>query len=158
MRFSWIVMLMLWAGFVLAEPASSVLEVRDAGGNSFEVTRFGQGQDGPLFIWLHPQYEHAKDIHTLADALATRGAEVWTVDLLADLMLERNGEAVRNIPGEPVAALMREAQASMGRTNRPIILIACDRMAAPLLRGSVAKRRMRSCLPLRYSANSRPSL
>lgn len=134
---------LLCVGMAQAQAVDDMLHVGDRDGNSFEVTRFGPGQlvdtpidkQAPLFIWLHPQSEHASDIHTLASALAERGAEVWTVDLLADLMLERNPESVRRIPAEPVAALMRAAQASVAGTTRPIMLIACERMSVPLLRG-----------------------
>ncbi|KAF0099078.1 MAG: thiol-disulfide isomerase-like protein [bacterium] len=105
----------------------------DAGaGQRLEVKTWGRYADGPLFIWLLNQYGERQRADVLASQLARRGAAVWRVDLLDSLLLERTGEAIRNIDGEPVAALLREA---VRGGKRPIVLVACDRMAAPLLRG-----------------------
>jgi thiol-disulfide isomerase/thioredoxin len=105
----------------------------DAGaGQRLEVKTWGRYADGPLFIWLLNQYGERQRADQMATQLARRGAAVWRVDLLDSLLLERTGEAIRNIDGEPVAALLREA---VRGGKRPIVLVACDRMAAPLLRG-----------------------
>jgi hypothetical protein len=69
---------------------------------------------------------------SLAAALAKKGASVWQVDLLDALMLERTAEAIRNMDGDPVASLL---EAAVGKGRRPIVLVASDRMAVPLLKG-----------------------
>lgn len=101
-------------------------------GEHLEVKTWGEGNKGPLFIWLLNQYGERERANELAKALAKRNATVWRVDLLDSLLLERTAEAIRNIEGFPVAVLVKRAvQAGRG----PIVLVACDRMAAPLLRG-----------------------
>ena len=111
-----------WAGFSVAVP----------GGDQLEVKTWGETGRGPLFIWLLNQYAERSRADELATALAERGATVWQVDLLESLLLERSSEAIRNLDGTPVAALIQQAvRAGRG----PIVLVACDRMAAPLLQG-----------------------
>jgi peroxiredoxin len=111
-----------WAGFSVAVP----------GGDQLEVKTWGDKGRGPLFIWLLNQYGERARADELATTLGARGATVWQVDLLESLLLERSSEAIRNLDGAPVAALLQQAVRS-GRG--PIVLVACDRMAAPLLRG-----------------------
>jgi thiol-disulfide isomerase/thioredoxin len=112
----------VWAGFSLALPAGDKLDVRT----------WGDANRGPLFIWLLNQYGETRRADALAQALADRGATVWRVDLLDALMLERTAEAIRNMDGRAVADLLAAGEAQ-GR--RPIVLVACDRMAVPLLKG-----------------------
>jgi thiol-disulfide isomerase/thioredoxin len=105
----------------------------DVGGDDrLEVKTWGNPGKGPLFIWLLNQYGERQRADILARWLETQDATVWRVDLLESLLLERSANAIRNIDGIPVAALLERAVKS-GR--RPIVLVACDRMAAPLLRG-----------------------
>ena len=103
-----------------------------AGGDRLEVKTWGEKEKGPLFIWLLNQYGEKERADSLAWRLSARGATVWRVDLLESLLRERTAEAIRNLDGAPVAALLQRAVKS-GR--RPVVLVACDRMAAPLLRG-----------------------
>ena len=102
------------------------------GGERLEVRAWGQGGKGPLFIWLLNQYGERERADSLARQLAQRGATVWQVDLLESLLLQRTAEAIRSIDGAPLATLV--AHAVRGGRG-PIVLVACDRMAAPLLRG-----------------------
>lgn len=111
-----------WAGFSLDLDS----------GDRLDVKTWGDPGRGPLFLWLLNQYGEQARADQMAEALASRGAVVWQVDLLESLLLERSSEAIRNLDGSPVAALLQEAVRS-GRG--PIVLVACDRMAAPLLRG-----------------------
>jgi len=119
----------LWfaAGLVRAD-----FGVEAGGGQRLEVKTWGEDEKGPLFLWLLNQYGERERADSLAWRLAARGATVWQVDLLESLLLERSGEAIRKLDGAPVAALLKRALAG-GR--RPIVLVACDRMAIPLLRG-----------------------
>jgi thiol-disulfide isomerase/thioredoxin len=128
LRFLFLTLSLLLAGWPAR--ADFTLDVGD--GHHLEVKSWGRHAQGPLFIWLLNQYGERERADALATELARRGAGVWQVDLLDSLLLERTGEAIRNIDGGPVAALLREA-ARGGK--RPIVLVACDRMAAPLLRG-----------------------
>jgi thiol-disulfide isomerase/thioredoxin len=100
--------------------------------DQLEVYEFGIEGDGPLFLWLVNQYGELGTPNALIENLADRGATVWRTDLLESLLLQRSSEAVRNLDGAPVAALLEAAV----RTGRgPIVVVACDRMSVPLLRG-----------------------
>lgn len=121
-------------------PAVSALELRDGQGNVLEAEVLeaevlGEEGKGPLFIWLISQYGHAEEPRAIGAALVLRGAEVWLVDLLDSLLMERTSDNVRNLEGEPVLALIEAAQRAVEGTSRPVVLVACDRMAAPALRG-----------------------
>jgi len=121
------VCLWLAAGSVRAD-----FSVDAGGGQQLEVRTWGNEGRGPLFLWLINQYGEHERADSLAWRLAARGATVWQVDLLESLLLERTAEAIRNIDGAPVAALVKRA---LEGGRRPVVLVACDRMAAPLLRG-----------------------
>jgi thiol-disulfide isomerase/thioredoxin len=102
------------------------------GADQLEVHEFGVEGDGPLFLWLVNQYGELETPDALIQTLAGRGATVWRTDLLESLLLQRSSEAVRSLDGAPVAALLEAAV----RTGRgPIVIVACDRMSVPLLRG-----------------------
>ena len=101
-------------------------------GDRLDIKVWGESNRGPLFIWLLNQYGETKRYDALAAALQGKGASVWQVDLLDSMMLERTAEAIRNLDGIPVASLL-EAGVNSGR--RPIVLVASDRMAVPLLKG-----------------------
>jgi thiol-disulfide isomerase/thioredoxin len=102
------------------------------GGDQLEVHEFGGAGQGPLLLWLVNQYGELETPNALIRSLTERGATVWRVDLLDSLLLQRSSEAVRSVDGQPVAALLHAAVAS-GRSL--VAAVACDRMAAPLLRG-----------------------
>jgi len=102
------------------------------GADQLEVREFGGDGQGPLIIWLVNQYGELETPNALIRSLAERGATVWRVDLLDSLLLQRSSEAVRSLDGYPVAALL---QAAVDSGRGPIAAVACDRMAAPLLRG-----------------------
>ncbi len=118
--------------FVLCAPAHADFSVATSGGDRLDVKVWGEANRGPLFIWLLNQYGETGRADSLATALAAQGASVWQVDLLESLMRERTAEAIRNLDGVPVASLLAAA-VKTGR--RPVVLVACDRMAAPALRG-----------------------
>ncbi|AHE99163.1 TlpA family protein disulfide reductase [Thioalkalivibrio paradoxus] len=101
-------------------------------GDLLEVYEFGGEHDGPLFLWLVNQYGELVTPNALIETLASRGATVWRTDLLDSLLLQRSSEAIRSLDGGPVAALL-DAAVDSGRG--PIVLVTCDRMAVPLLRG-----------------------
>ena len=111
---------------MLETPGGEVLEVRVSG------TRGEQKEDRPLFIWLDNQYGETERPDRIAAELAAEGALVWQVDVLESLFLERSADAIRSLDGEPVAALI---EAATRATTGSIVVVACDRMAAPALRG-----------------------
>jgi thiol-disulfide isomerase/thioredoxin len=102
------------------------------GADQLDVRVFGAEGSGPLILWLVNQYGELETPNALIHSLVERGATVWRVDLLDSLLLQRSSEALRSLDGQPVSALLQAAVAS-GRG--PIAAVACDRMAAPLLRG-----------------------
>lgn len=102
------------------------------GADQLEVREFGGEGQGPLILWLVNQYGELETPNALIRSLAERGVTVWRVDLLDSLLLQRSSEAVRSLDGGPVAALL---QAAVDSGRGPIAAVACDRMAAPLLRG-----------------------
>jgi thiol-disulfide isomerase/thioredoxin len=108
------------------------LNVATPSGDTLQVKEWGNSNRGPLFIWLLNQYAETERQEAIATELAKAGASVWRVDLLEDLMQPRSAEAIRNLDGAPVAALIDEA---LRTGRRPVVLVACDRMAVPLLRG-----------------------
>jgi thiol-disulfide isomerase/thioredoxin len=121
--------LLMLAGSSLAGAAFSV---STPAGDPLDIKEFGATNRGPLYLWLLNQYGETQRANSLASELAERGATVWQVDLLDALMLQRTAEAIRNLDGAPVAALLHEA---VRRGRRPIVLVASDRMAVPLLKG-----------------------
>ncbi len=117
---------------VFCLPAQAAFSITTSSGDKLDIKVWGETSRGPLFIWLLNQYGENKRADSLAAELANKGASVWQVDLLDALMLERTAEAIRNMDGGPVASLL-ETAVSNGR--RPIVLVASDRMAVPLLKG-----------------------
>jgi len=129
--------LILWL-LLLATPAQAGFNLTSAAGDTLEVKVWGQANRGPLFVWLLNQYAETPRADELAISLAAKGASVWRVDLLESLMLERTAEAIRNMDGVAVASLLDAAVQAVGRNQvkgRPIVLVACDRMSVPLLKG-----------------------
>jgi len=125
-----VVLVMLFASPGAASQADMLVET--SRGELLEVRVFGEGGQGPLFIWLSNQYGELARPNEIAAELAAQGAVVWQVDLLASMLLGRTSEAIRSIDGDPVAALL---EAAVRGTQRPIVVVALDRMAAPALRG-----------------------
>jgi len=101
-------------------------------GDQLDVETLNPDGDGPLFIWLINQYAEMRGPDALAKVLIERDAVIWRVDLLETLLLQRTNEAVRSLDGRAVAALLDEA---VEQGHWPIVLVACDRMSVPLLRG-----------------------
>jgi thiol-disulfide isomerase/thioredoxin len=102
------------------------------GADQLDVHEFGAQGDGPLFLWLVNQYGELETPNAIIGALAERGATVWRTDLLDSLLLQRSSDAIRGMDGAPVAALL-DAAVRSGRG--PVVVVTCDRMAVPLLRG-----------------------
>lgn len=101
-------------------------------GNELDVKVVGGAhQHGPLILWFTNQYAETIGSQAIAHALDRRGATVWMVDLLDSLLLQRSNEAVRDLSGKSVAALM----AAGVKTGRPVTVVGLDRMAVPILRG-----------------------
>lgn len=117
---------------VFCLPAQAAFSITTNNGDKIEIKLWGETNRGPLFIWLLNQYGENKRADSLAAELAKNGASVWQADLLDALMLERTAEAIRNMDGGPVASLI---DAAVGKGRRPIVLVASDRMAVPLLKG-----------------------
>ncbi|MGC9455976.1 MAG: TlpA family protein disulfide reductase [Halothiobacillaceae bacterium] len=101
-------------------------------GDQLDVETINPEGSGPLFVWLINQYAETQGPDELAEVLVERDAVLWRVDLLETLLLQRTNQAVRSIDGTPVAALLDEAVA---QGHGPIVLVTCDRMSVPLLRG-----------------------
>jgi len=116
----------------VALPARADFDLPAAGGEVLRVREWTGNGQGPRYLWLLNQYGESLRADALARSLADAGSEVWRVDLLEDLMLARSAESIRNLDGAPVAALI---EAALRRGGRPVVLVACDRMAVPLLRG-----------------------
>lgn len=132
-----IVNLILWL-FLLATPVHAGFNLVTTAGDTLEVKVWGEANRGPLFVWLLNQYTETPRADQLALALQAKGASVWRVDLLESLMLERTAEAIRNMDGVAVANLLDAAVQAVGHDKaerRPIVLVACDRMSVPLLKG-----------------------
>jgi thiol-disulfide isomerase/thioredoxin len=123
---------------VAAMPARAGFSLESSAGDSLEVRVWGKDNRGPLFVWLLNQYAETPRADQLAQALEAAGATVWRVDLLESLMLERTAEAIRNMDGDAVASLLEAAVKAVGSDaskQRPVVLVACDRMNVPLLKG-----------------------
>lgn len=117
---------------LFCSPAQAAFSITTSSGDKLEIKVWGETNRGPLFIWLLNQYGENKRADSLAAELAKKGASVWQADLLDALMLERTAEAIRNMDGGPVSSLI---EAAVGKGRRPIVLVASDRMAVPLLKG-----------------------
>jgi peroxiredoxin len=129
--FSFKCMLVL-AAVLSAGVAQAGFTVHLEGADQLEVDEFGAEGDGPLFLWLVNQYAELETPNAIIRTLAERGATVWRTDLLDSLLLQRSSDAIRSMDGAPVAALL-DAAVRSGRG--PIVVVTCDRMAVPLLRG-----------------------
>ncbi|HNQ03205.1 MAG TPA: TlpA disulfide reductase family protein [Thiobacillaceae bacterium] len=116
----------------LAAGAQAGFNLDVGNGDQLEVRTWGTQGKGPLFIWLLNQYGEREQADILAQRLADRGATVWRVDLLDSLLLERTADAIRGVDGKALARLIQHATRG---SQRPIVLVACDRMATPALRG-----------------------
>lgn len=85
-----------------------------------------------LAIWLIDHSSERPVFDNMLMDLSNNGIEVWRVDLLGELFLERDNETVRTLSGNTISALISEAHQ---HTTLPIVLISYDRMTLPLLRG-----------------------
>jgi len=103
-----------------------------AGADELDVRVWAGDDQGPLFVWLLNQYGERPGSDRQAEQLAAAGATVWQVDLLDSLLLRRDSQTVRSLDGEAVATLL---EAAVDSGPGPVVAVACDRMAAPLLRG-----------------------
>lgn len=124
--------------FFFAAPVQAGFNLTSDTGDTLEVKVWGEANHGPVFVWLLNQYAETPRADELALALEQKGATVWRVDLLESLMLERTAEAIRNMDGVAVAELLDAAVRATDRDKaerRPIVLVACDRMSVPLLKG-----------------------
>ncbi|MFP4155688.1 MAG: TlpA family protein disulfide reductase [Halothiobacillaceae bacterium] len=128
------VILRLAAAWLLlaAATAQADFSVHMDSGDQLDVETLNPEGSGPLFVWLINQYAEMQGPDQLAEVLIERDAVIWRVDLLETLLLQRTNEAVRSLGGTPVAALLDEA---VDRGHGPIVLVTCDRMSVPLLRG-----------------------
>jgi thiol-disulfide isomerase/thioredoxin len=122
--------------FLLLLPLCGLLQaeeyyVTDREGN--EITLQVMPSEGDLLvIWLVDHDDPREPFDNMLRELNRLGVEVWRVDLLADLFLNRSSETVRTLPGEGVADLI---QAAHRRSDKRILLASYDRMSLPLLRG-----------------------
>jgi thiol-disulfide isomerase/thioredoxin len=101
-------------------------------GDRLDVRVVEGSANGPLFVWFINQYGERSAVENLTPGLVERGATIWQVDLLESLFLERHNESVRTLGGGAVKALLDRAVQS---DLRPVVTVAVDRMAAPVLRG-----------------------
>lgn len=128
-------LLLLWTCLVGAAAAAEVEErliALDADDEiSVDVLR-GPEPARLLAIWLLDHGSHRPAFEAMLQAQADAGVEVWRVDLLGELFLERDNETVRTLEGDAVAALI---DAAHRHSELPIVLASYDRMALPLLRG-----------------------
>lgn len=123
-----------WMVLAASAHAGERMTVHLDGDDWLDVEVVGAGGDGPLFIWLVNQYREMETPGRVIGQLAQQGATVWQVDLLESLFLQRTGRIVRELSGAPVSALLAKA-VTEAAGKRPVVVVACDRMAAPALRG-----------------------
>jgi len=129
-RTGFIVLILFLMATAGSAQAGFTVDLED--GDRLEVDVFGEAGEGPLILWLVNQYGELETPRLLIEDLVARGATVWRTDLLEALLLQRSSGAVRGLDGAPVAALLAAAVRS---GQGPVVVVGCDRMAAPLLRG-----------------------
>jgi len=86
-----------------------------------------------LIIWVAPSWGSRDRSLSIVDALGKAGVEVWHVDLLESLFLQRSSRAMRSLQGDYIAELIRYAHQQSGKS---IILLSRSYGAVPLLRGA----------------------
>ena len=124
----------LWAMMSTVNAASvedKLLTLDDDTEINVEVLR-GDTPTELLAIWLIDHGSERPVFDNMLVDLSNNGIEVWRVDLLGELFLERDNETVRTLSGDTISALITEAHQ---HTTLPIVLISYDRMTLPLLRG-----------------------
>lgn len=85
-----------------------------------------------LIIWIAPGYGiHERSIQ-VAQRLASKGIEIWQIDLAETLFLPRSTEQMRAFTGKYIADLI---EAAHKETGKKIFLSARSYGAIPLLRG-----------------------
>lgn len=86
-----------------------------------------------LLLWVAPSWGSKQRTTDLSRQLAGKGIEVWHVDLLESLFLQRSTSAMRKLSGEYVASLIEFAHA---KTGKRITLLSRSYGAVPVLRGA----------------------
>lgn len=86
-----------------------------------------------LIIWIAPGWGSRERSFKLIESLAESGIEVWHVDILESLFLQRSSNSMRELSGAYVAELVKQAHQ---QTAKSIFLFSRSYGAVPLLRGA----------------------
>jgi hypothetical protein len=114
-----------------AEIKSQEYQVVASDGTELNFMRYA-AQGEHLIVWIAPGYGiHERSIQ-VARQLASKGIEIWQIDLAEALFLPHSTEQMRAFTGQYVADLI---EAAHKETGKKILLSARSYGAIPLLRG-----------------------
>ena len=102
-----------------------------------------------LLLWMASERGRSDPELALAQQLATRGVEVWSLDPASAYFLPQVPSSMDALPVPDLAAWLRDAQAS----GKRVVIVAVARAAVPLLRAAAAldkAGRQRLCVMLLY--------
>jgi len=126
-----VVALCLWV--LVSRNVSAGEELTLSVGDQELVIHRYPAQGKQLIIWVAPSWGSRELSFQLIDDLANAGIEVWHVDLLDSLFLQRSSNSMRSLSGAYVAELVRYARQ---QTAKSIFLLSRSYGAVPLLRGA----------------------
>jgi peroxiredoxin len=127
--------LLLFAALCGAPPAhaADTIEIAVTDRTPIPIERY-PANGKVLLLWLPSEYG-LPNLNGIGAALARRGVETWSADLLGAYFLPTTPSGLDQIPNPAVADLIERARAATGKR---VVLFANDRGAALALRGARA--------------------
>ena len=121
--------LLMFASFSAFASEEISISVKD---QELLVQRY-PAQGKHLIVWIAPGWGSREQSFKLIEDLAQSGIEVWHVDILDSLFLQRSSSSMRGLGGIYVEELLKQAHQQSGKS---IVLISRSYGAVPLLRGA----------------------